>query len=327
MSAEFESGMFVKKGAWHQQGVVVETAPSPAKAMELAQMDWMVEKRELTYQANDGSPIHCDNHYAIVRDIDNRCLGYCSNQYEVWQNWQAFEWTQPLFESGLWDMETCGSLKKGEICWILMKQGEGEILPGDKLKQYLLMTWSHNGKMPNLIQPTSIRVVCNNTLLQAMGECKAARVCHKRSLPMTMEQVKGLFLSTGEQFKRQMEVFKRMLGTEVTDGDIEDLIEDLYGHTEEERKGLSHRGQAADENRVERVKRFVFDKASGRDLVTRNNAYYVFNALEELNEHYLVPKTTDTGWNILFGTGKKKTDEVYAALESRAGRPFLQKAV
>ena len=191
MAHEFESGMMVKKEAWHKLGVVVETAPSPARAMEIAQMNWLVDKRELTYETPQGGHMRCDNHYALVRDIDNRCLGYCSNQYEIWQNWQAFEWTQPLFESGLWEMETCGSLKKGEICWILLKQGEGEILPGDKLKQYLLMTWAHNGRMPNLIQPTSIRVVCNNTLMQAMGETKPVRICHYNSLPMTMQYVQG----------------------------------------------------------------------------------------------------------------------------------------
>ena len=311
MAHEFESGMMVKKEAWHKLGVVVETAPSPARAMEIAQMNWLVDKRELSYETPQGGHMRCDNHYALVRDIDNRCLGYCSNQYEIWQNWQAFEWTQPLFESGLWEMETCGSLKKGEICWILLKQGEGEILPGDKLKQYLLMTWAHNGRMPNLIQPTSIRVVCNNTLMQAMGETRPVRICHYNSLPMTMQYVQGLFLASGDQFKHQMETFKRMLGKKITDAEIEEICEELYGHTDNDRKKLSTRGQAADENRVERVKRFVFDKASGRDIVDRNNAYYVYNALEELNEHYLVPRTTDTGWNVLFGTGKQKNEEVF----------------
>ena len=33
MAHEFESGMMVKKEAWHKLGVVVETAPSPARAM------------------------------------------------------------------------------------------------------------------------------------------------------------------------------------------------------------------------------------------------------------------------------------------------------
>ena len=90
---------------------------------------------------------------------------------------------------------------------------------------------------------------------------------------------------------------------------IEQLCEELYGHTDEEKKRLSERGIKADENRVEKVKNFVFDKASGRELVDRNNAYYVYNAFSELNEHYLVQRGTDTGWNILFGTGKKRNQD------------------
>lgn len=309
MSHEFESGMFVKHEAWHQLGTVVENVPTPAEAMTIAKMDWMVDKRNLSYECPNGGRMFCKDHYAIVRDIDDSVLGYCSGQYHLWQNYEAFEWVQPLFEAGMWNMETCGSLKAGQICWILLKQDETQIVPNDVLKQYLLFTWSHNGMMPNLITPTSIRVVCNNTLQAALRGNLSARVCHKGTLPMTMKQVQSLFIASKDAFAEQMEVFKKLLGKKVDDGMIEQLCEELYGHTEEEKRQLSDRGIKADENRVEKVKKFVFEKASGQELTGRNNAYYVYNAFSELNEHYLVQRGTDAGWNILFGRGKQRNDK------------------
>lgn len=304
MAAEFESGLFVAREAWHKQGVVLEKAPNPLDAYAISGLDWKVDKRPLFTNFNG---MKKTDMFAITRSKDNRILGYCKDQYKTYQNIRAFEWTVPLIESGRWSIETCGSLKEGEICWILLKQNEYEITKGDVLKEYLLLTWAHDCEHKNIIQPTTIRVVCNNTLQASLSGANTVGIRHSSKTEKHMEFVQNLFVKSEEQFENQMKIFEKLLNKTLSDNLIEQFIDQNYSAPED----ATLNKKTICKKKVNFLKEMAFGKASGIiELGIKNTAWGLFNAITEANEHYLVSSKSDSGMNILFGKGKKENETV-----------------
>ena len=192
MAHEFESGMFVKEEAWHKLGVVVEEAPSVEEAYELSGLNWNVELKPSFINIGDKAVATGD--FAVVRDKDNSIFGTVGDRYTPYQNREAFEWCRPLVESDFWHMESAGSLKGGRVCWSLLKQGETEVVSGDNLKQYLLLTWSHDGSKSVMVTPTTIRVVCNNTLQMALDNSnEISKVRHTASMMPRLDEIRKMY--------------------------------------------------------------------------------------------------------------------------------------
>lgn len=286
MSANFESGVFTRHPAWHRQGVVVETAPDIDTAFEIAAMDWTVKKMPV-YTRVGGHVMEDTGHKALIRNKDGQenLLGIARSRYEIFQNQEAREWARPLLESGRWSLETAGVLCEGRKCWLLLKQGEREIIPGDTLRQYLLFHWGHDGMSPAVFQPTAIRVVCDNTLQESLRSGKSSRVVHSSTMRDRMGFVQSLFTSSEEAFQGQMEVFSRLLDKTLTQGAIEQAIDEVYGP----RDAASKISRTFARKKTDFLKEFVLgQRASGmRELGIGGTAWGVYNALTEANEHYL----------------------------------------
>jgi phage/plasmid-like protein (TIGR03299 family) len=243
--------------------------------------------------------------FALVRDKDNTMLGSCKDTYKIFQNLDGFEWCRPLVESGMWKYESAGALKGGIIGWILLNQGEVELVKNDKLEQYLLLTWSHDGSKCIQALPTSIRVVCNNTLTQALNTAVFKnKVRHSEKMNWKLEEIKKMYSESKETFANQNEVFSRMLDFKMTDGMIEKYIDDVlvnsYGIKEID--GMKD-GRA--KTTALKTKATLLDAAyngSGtKELGIGNTMYAVFNGIEEAVEHSLGGnRVKDRGYNILF---------------------------
>ena len=304
MSAMFESGMFAIQPAWHKLGIVLDDYPDVDSAFKCSGLDWNVKKEQLLLPSQN----LLTEKYAITRDLDNRILGYSGKQYEVYQNQVAFEWIRPLIDSGFWKIDAAGSLKSGECCWILLKQNEYEIIPGDMLKEYLLFTWAHNGLLANIIQPTSIRVVCNNTLQASLSGSNKVKVRHTPTIFAKMDFIQTLFQQAEKSFEEQNLAFQKLLNTTLTDAQLEAFVDaqipipDKVG-----------RGQTIAKKNNEIVKSMVFGKATGHlQLGIKNTAYGLFQAMTEANEHVLIHQGTDAGYNILFGVGFDRNKELFS---------------
>ena len=322
MAAEVESMFSTKAVPWHGEGKVLENYPNTTEAYCESGLNWNVEKLPMFFKRGDES-IETDN-FALVRDTDNFALGSCKGSYNIFQNKDAFEWCRPLVETGMWKYETAGALKHGVIGWILLNQGEVEIVHNDKLKQYLLLTWSHDGSKCVQAMPTSIRVVCNNTLTQALNTAVFKdKVRHSAKMHMKLEEIKKMYSESQETFKVQNEVFNKMLDFKMTDGMIEQYIDKVmdkaYGKTNiaEEKDGKA-KTIALTTNAT--LIDAAYNGSGTKELGIGNTMYAVFNGIEEAVEHSLGGnRVKDRGYNILFGGGKSIVDTAYnAALETMA---------
>lgn len=326
MAHEFESGMFVRIPAWHELGLVLEHDPDTPEQFQCSGLDWTVRKESLLYNFNGN--MQKSSHYGVIRESDGQFLGVCKDRYTLFQNSEQFDWCDPLVKSGLYKWESAGSLKQGQTCWALLNSGESEIIKGDKSKHYLLITWSHDGSKSVMIRPTSIRVVCNNTLTQAVREDgKRDRVKHTMSMKMRLEDVRQYYEQQQEYFNQEKTQFIKMLNTRLTPDMKSSYINTMSDYIYGTEQANSKRSQTIRLNFHNNLSTMIDSKASGQlDLGIQNTLYGAFQATSEYLEHYMSQKGDKEGYSILFGSRGKQIDfaKSLAISYSDGHTPFLK---
>jgi phage/plasmid-like protein (TIGR03299 family) len=231
MAHEFETGFFVKDGAWHGLGTVVQDAPSTEDAIRLAGLDWGVTTHQLLLR--DGTPVPQSKGRAIVRDSDGRILSVVGPKYEPLQNSAAFAWFDPFVQSGEATLETAGSLRNGERVWVLAKLGHNgdshaDIVPGDTIYNHILLANGHDGVMSIRVGRVRTRVVCANTLASALGERTSLRIKHTSGARQTMDDIREVMRAEHEAFTKDVESFRELASKHVTRDTLRAYVEAVF---------------------------------------------------------------------------------------------------
>ena len=169
---------------WHSLGQNIEGTFDAETALREANLDWEVEVAPLYYQqpVEPGHPDYtvtnpnslvASTKGQIVRRVDTGDeLGVVGPKYSPLQNKDAFAFFDGVFGEGKARYETAGYLGKGERMWLLANMTANdpiEIIPGDEVNKYLLLTNDFTGSYSVLGSFTPVRVVCNNTLTAAVS--------------------------------------------------------------------------------------------------------------------------------------------------------------
>ena len=82
---------------------------------------------------------------------------------------EILEFYRDLTEQSGFELETAGVLKGGKKFWALARTGQTSALKGNDVSNgYILLATACDGTLATTAQFTSIRVVCNNTLADAL---------------------------------------------------------------------------------------------------------------------------------------------------------------
>ncbi|MBN0134206.1 DUF932 domain-containing protein, partial [Pseudomonas aeruginosa] len=88
---------------------------------------------------------------------------------QVVQPREVLEFYRDLTQVSGYELETAGVLKGGRKFWALARTGQNTSLKGnDLVNGYLLLATSCDGTLATTATPTTVRVVCNNTLTIAV---------------------------------------------------------------------------------------------------------------------------------------------------------------
>lgn len=204
------SAMFAYKPAWHGFGTVVQEAQTSADALRIAGLDWDVRLTDLAADMGENAVgeryLPISTHRATYRADTGMALGAVGLRYQPLQNREAFAWMDEVVGESLAIWHTCGSLREGRKVWMLAKlPGNLEVTDRDVLDKYVLITNSHDGTGAVRLFPTSVRVVCANTLRLAISE--ADRNKSEGGLPLGLK----LFHTAGSLSKRVQKA-KELLG-------------------------------------------------------------------------------------------------------------------
>jgi phage/plasmid-like protein (TIGR03299 family) len=221
---------FNRKPPWWDRGYKCsDHAMTSEEIQKVAQIDWLVEQHPIfihRVEEVDGKPItvhqQIPGQLANIRSDNQFHLGNVSEKYKVVQNKEAFDFVDQLHMDGIVKYESAGSLKGGKFVWMLAKMPqEFEVVAGDKLEQYILFTTAHDGSRAVRVMPTSVRVVCWNTLsLATANESKGLSIRHKGNIFDKLADAKKCIMTAKDKFNRFHEKAQRL--TEVA-FDIEQL--------------------------------------------------------------------------------------------------------
>jgi phage/plasmid-like protein (TIGR03299 family) len=184
MAHAIEKMAYVGDTPWHQLG----SALPPRQPIEVwalkAGMDWCIRKSPVRFMAGEagtlGSIQTFPDQKVLYRSDTKAPLSVVSTRYQVVQPKEILEFYRDLTEISGFELETAGVLKQGRKLWALARIGKEASLKGnDLVKAYVLLATSCDGTLATTATPTSIRVVCNNTLTMALnGATNAVKVPH-----------------------------------------------------------------------------------------------------------------------------------------------------
>jgi phage/plasmid-like protein (TIGR03299 family) len=269
MPAEVEKMFHVGETPWHGQSEELQDGEmyNIVTAIEKAGQNWSVECRPLYFKQQVSETefklVEVDCRQATVRSDNQICLGTVGPRYTPLQNAEAFEWFQPYLtpdEDGnrAAALHTAGSLDEGRKVWVLAKLNldNAEIVPGDDVAKYLLLSNSHDGTLAVRVGFTPIRVVCANTLRMAHADdtraTKLIRIRHHRNMKKTLETVRNTINIANQQFEATAEQYRFLASRQVDKEDLDKYIKIVLKIEDKEDKGLATRTKNTIEDIVER---------------------------------------------------------------------------
>jgi len=143
----------------------------------------------------------------LYRSDTKTALSVVGGRYQVVQPKEVLEFYRDLTEVSGFELETAGVLKEGRKFWALAKTGKSTALKGsDVVNGYLLLATSCDGTLATTATPTTIRVVCHNTLTIALnGASSAIRVPHSTSFDaQAVKKQLGVAVSNWDSFMYRM---------------------------------------------------------------------------------------------------------------------------
>ena len=206
-----ETMAYVNATPWHGLGSrLTEKQPLEVWQRE-AGMDWKIQESPVHFKADAighmGS-IHTFPEQKVLYRSDNKApLSVVSNRYQVVQPREVLEFYRDLTEISGYELETAGVLKGGRKFWALARTGQTtELMGNDQVNGYLLLATSCDGTLATTATPTTVRVVCNNTLTIALdGTSRAIKVPHStRFDPQAVKKQLGVAVSQWDSFMHRM---------------------------------------------------------------------------------------------------------------------------
>lgn len=228
--------VLAKRPAWHGLGTVTEEAPTIRGALALAGLDWRVDAWPIS--ATDGERrVAVGTHVLNVRSDTGHPLGVVGSSYVPMQNEETAGFAERLMGEGA-RVESAGSIRGGKRVWFLCRTEEVVELGrngDDRVVPYVLIANGHDGTMSFTVQPTTVRVVCSNTLHMAVRDTasaaaagRAMRVRHTSGVKWKVEDARRVLEAHGiivAAWRRQAE---KLAASPMSKREVADYFRSVY---------------------------------------------------------------------------------------------------
>jgi phage/plasmid-like protein (TIGR03299 family) len=232
-----------RQPAWHELGTVFDHEVTSAKEMlSLANLsDWNVRVEEMNlpkgYTTKNPSFLVVRSH---PEDGHPDVLATVGKRYVAVQNEDLFGFGDAILDGARW--ETAGSIKDGRVVFGSLALDREVVLDptgvADKVNTYLLVHTSHDGSVAVQASVTPVRVVCQNTLNQALhGVKQSYKVRHTQSVDgriAAAREALGLAHNYIDKFEEEA---MALYQTAVTKTQFDQIINLAYPRPEEDKKG------------------------------------------------------------------------------------------
>ena len=277
MSHAVENMFYVGQLPWHGLGVNLpdDALYNLESGIKLAGLDWTVGLEPL-FMA-DGRRVP---RQATIRSTDRSILGTVGPRYTPLQNSDAFNFFKPFLETQQAALHTAGSLDEGRRVWILAKLnlGNSEIVKGDEVAKYVMLSNSHDGTLAVRVGFTPVRVVCANTLAMAHSDdaSKLIRIRHSSQVKVNLEKIREVMDLANQQFEATAEQYRDLAKRHINQSDLKKYIKTVL-RIEEQDDAMSTRSKNIIADIVER-----FEAGKGNNLTGVRGTYWAaYNSVTE----------------------------------------------
>ena len=213
-------------------GTKLNGAVTAEEAIVAANMDWNVITKPVYFRNHDSDFQQVEGKAAIVRQDDDgyeTVFGVMSNGYHPVQNTEAFSFFDSVIGQGEAIYHSAGSFLNGSKVWIMAKLPEDiEIVKGDVIQPYILLSNSHDGSSALRMQITPMRLACWNMLSATLKQKAGFYAKHTRNVMQRAteaREVLGLAHAYYEMFAKQVD---ELVNTKMTALETQDYLQQVY---------------------------------------------------------------------------------------------------
>lgn len=332
-------GLFERQ-AWHNLGIVIQDSLTAVQAAHRFGMTWSVDGWELEAVGPNGERIKVPTHKANIRTADchgnpiEELLGVVGSDYQTCQNLELARFTDALADSGEVMIESCGSIRRGKRVWFLARGEAFNVGDQDKVYPYILVSNGHDGSQSIRVTPTTVRVVCSNTLHMVVpreegiqSESAAITIRHSGKISDKLEQARHALKYYGSVLARNKEMFDLLQGKKLDREQGLALFAKTYASnwetaTQEELNSADKKERRLAENRLTRMEKACKAFLSRREQEAsitgdRDSAWAWMNAMTGYIQHDVVARGSDDSARVerrvdsnLFGLNCQRTNSV-----------------
>lgn len=291
---------------WHGLGVYVGDKNVTSKqAIKAAGLDWQVSKQDLFFLNRKGSQVKVPGEFAIVREDNQKSLGVVGNVYTPLQNLDAFNFMDEIIGEGRAVYHTAGSLMGGSKIWVLVDMRESaEIVPGDEVKNFLLLSNSHDGTGMVDIGLSSIRVVCRNTLKLALSNREKQdfmRFKHTAQMQSKISNVSQALQTVSAKFKKFIEAGRLLAGEKISVSELDQFLIQLELARANEREAKISSEKISDFKKTEKYRSLIsaFETSPGNKIKgVSGSLWAAVNAVTYQVDHLANSRVTSNFENV-----------------------------
>lgn len=176
---------YVGEKAWHGLGQKMPEGSSPEEMMIAAGANWEIHEFPLAIDLGldqNGVRVTVPTDKKALGRVDSdgtfhQMLDVVSQRWTPLQNREAFQFFDAFTKTNEMQMESAGVLNDGKTVFALAKiNRDYEVVKGDEIKAYFLLTNPHEHGKSIRVEGTDIRVVCKNTLSYAQRVADKANI-------------------------------------------------------------------------------------------------------------------------------------------------------
>lgn len=323
--------------AWHGLGTIVQGSKTPQEALQIAKLDWKVEQQVLhresyneKYQSQGFQLV--SSHVANVRTDIDHVLGIVGKGWTPFQNQELADFCSCLQENGDVEVETAGSIRSGEKVWFLLRGEKFAIRDKDEIFPYVLVSNGFDGGTSLRCTPTTVRVVCSNTLHAVIpqreksgaikGMREAAYVCrHSGKLKERVEEAKQALKHYAKHMEENRKLMEELANVDVNSAKIKKFFLEMhqrhFGAIKEKpvTRTKERQRERAMEGIAACIKRFEKEES-----IAGPTAWNMFNAYTGMVQHDYSSRRKDPTIKAeaklstnLFGVNADRTIETFKA--------------
>ena len=216
-----------RKVPWHGLGTPVYGKIPVNKVLNLAGLDWTVEIGEQILRRKDGTEKVTGKKITYRTDTGDD-LGTVTDQYTVVQNEEALDFVNQLIDSDEITFETAGSLDGGRKIFLLANMPIMDIM-GDEVIPYVCFSNSHDGSMSVMVSMTPVRVVCANTLNEAIQTAKRMwSFVHRGDINSKVHEARETLFNMKNYMEELNKDAERLASIKVSGSDLQKFMNIMF---------------------------------------------------------------------------------------------------